>query len=77
MSKQKIVDARGLMPPEPMELTVEALDTLGEDEELLLLLYREPYPLYTILQRNGYTHRTTTREDGTFEIQIKRAVPPA
>lgn len=71
--RQKIVDARGLMPPEPLELTLEALDGLAADEEVLLLLYREPVPLYQILKQNGFTHRTTTREDGTFEIHITHA----
>jgi uncharacterized protein (DUF2249 family) len=68
--KRKIVDGRGLAPPEPLERTLEALDRLDADEEVLLLLHREPFPLYTILQRNGYRHRTTVREDGTFEIHI-------
>ena len=38
MSEEWIVDGRGLLPPEPMELTLTALDTLPEGEELLLLL---------------------------------------
>ena len=38
-----IVDARGLMPPEPLNLTLEALDTLPPDGEVILLLYREPW----------------------------------
>ena len=48
-----IVDARGLMPPQPMHLTLEALDTLPAGGEVILLLYREPTPLYDVLIRNG------------------------
>ena len=42
----KIIDARGMDAPEPFVLTLEALDTLGPDEKLLLILTREPHPLY-------------------------------
>lgn len=72
MGEERIVDGRGLMPPEPMELTLTALDTLPEGEELLLLLYVEPHPLYAILEKNGYAHRSQSRPDGTVEIRIKK-----
>lgn len=75
MTTQRIVDARGLLPPAPLELTLEALDALGPDEEVLLLLYREPFPLYAILQENGFQHRTEMRDDGTFAIHITHASP--
>jgi TusA-related sulfurtransferase len=71
-----IVDARGLMPPEPLNLTLEALDTLPPDGEVILLLYREPGPLYDILRRNGYVHRTETNSDGEFSIHIRHATAP-
>lgn len=74
MIEPKVVDARNLPPPEPMERTLEALDELEAGQELLLLLYREPFPLYGILQRNGYGHRVESAPDGTFEIYISRAV---
>lgn len=69
----KLIDARELMPPEPMELTLAALDEIGRDDEILLLLHREPKPLYAILQENGYTHRTVSQPDGTYEIHITHA----
>lgn len=72
MTEERTVDGRGLMPPEPMELTLAALDTLPDGEELLLLLYVEPQPLYAILARNGYTHRAQSRPDGTVEIRIRK-----
>jgi len=68
-----IVDARGLMPPEPLNLTLEALDTLPPGGEVILILYREPGPLYDILRRNGYTHRTETTPEGEFHIHIRHA----
>ncbi len=76
MSAQKIIDARGLMPPEPMELTIAALDDLGPDDEIVLMLYREPFPLYGMLQRNGYSHQAESTPDGTFHIHIRHAKRP-
>lgn len=68
----KIIDAREMEPPEPMVLTLEALDTLGPDEKLLLILTREPYPLYRKLQTLGFTHQTEVTLQGTIEILIWR-----
>lgn len=71
-AEEKILDARFLEPPEPMIRTLDALDTLAPGQVLCLLLGREPYPLYDILARNGYEHATTPRDDGVFEIRIKK-----
>lgn len=68
-----IIDGRDLQPPEPLELTLAALDTLGPGEELLLLLYCEPHPLYSILRRNGYRYSCELRDDGTNAIRIAKA----
>lgn len=65
-----VVDARYLEPPEPFVQTMDALDNLPAGEKLLLLLYREPHPLYKILGQNGYAHETELVADGTFEILI-------
>ncbi len=68
----RILDARDMEPPEPMERTLEALDALLPGQRLRLLLPREPYPLYGILNRNGYRHRTEPQPDGHFAILIWR-----
>jgi tRNA 2-thiouridine synthesizing protein A len=67
-----VVDARFLEPPEPFVRTMELLDTLAPGERMLLLLFREPHPLYRVLQKNGYSHETELVADGTFEILIWR-----
>lgn len=72
-AEPKIIDARGLAPPEPLELTLAALDDLHPGDEIVLLLYREPHPLYQILRQNGYTHRAELHDDGTFSIHIRHA----
>jgi tRNA 2-thiouridine synthesizing protein A len=66
-----VVDGRDLPPPEPMLRTLEALQELPRGEELTLLLFREPFPLYEVLERRGYAHRTELSPDGTYAIRIR------
>ena len=66
----KIVDARGLQPPEPFERVVEALSELALDEQVRLIINQEPRPLYRFLERNRYAYKTESFADGRFEIQI-------
>lgn len=68
-----VVDARYMEPPEPFERTMTALDSLPDGEKLLLLLFREPHPLYRVLRQNGYLYETELTADGTFEILIWKA----
>lgn len=68
----RVIDGRDLLPPEPMELTLAALDELAPEDELVLLLYCQPQPLFGILRRNGYGWREQIRPDGTHEIYIRK-----
>lgn len=76
---ERIVDARWLEPPEPMELTLAALEVLESGEKVSLLIHREPYMLYKILEEWGYGYRTQSRDEGTYEILIwfKEPVVPS
>lgn len=65
-----VVDVRGLEPPEPMERVLNALGELGPDEQLLMIIDRQPRPLYRILQNNGYAYSETFKPEGVFEILI-------
>lgn len=67
-----VVDARYMEPPEPFVRTMEMLDTLQPGEKMLLLLFREPHPLYKALRKNGHDYETELLPDGTFEILISR-----
>jgi uncharacterized protein (DUF2249 family) len=69
----RVIDGRDLQPPEPLELAMMALDTLPADEELVMLLYCQPHPLFDILRRNGYAWTETVQDDGTHEIRIRKA----
>lgn len=66
------IDGRELQPPEPMERTLEALDKLGQGDEVMLLLYCQPHPLFSILRSNGYAWSEDVRADGTREIRIRK-----
>jgi len=65
-----VIDARDLEPPEPFERVMEALSVLEPAGKIMLILNREPYPLYRVLQLNGYRHQSTRFPDGHFEIVI-------
>ncbi|HOL64392.1 MAG TPA: DUF2249 domain-containing protein [Accumulibacter sp.] len=69
-----VVDARGLEPPEPMVQTLEALGGLAVGQSLMVLLPREPYPLYRTLQINGFVWDTRFADDGTVEVLIKHSL---
>lgn len=73
MSGVTLIDGRDMQPPEPLERALEALDTLADGDELVLLLYCQPQPLFNILRRNGYVWRETVQDDGTHEIRIRKA----
>ena len=72
MPERRVIDGRGLEPPEPLELVVAALPTLAPGDELVMLLHCEPLPLYSILERNGYSYRAELRADGANEIHIQK-----
>ncbi len=67
----QVIDGRDLEPPEPFLLTMEALDAIQPGQTVLLLLSREPFPLYRALELNGYVWETLRFEDGTVEILIR------
>lgn len=67
-----VIDARAMEPPEPFVTTMDALDTLPDGQRLLVMLNREPHPLYRALAKQGYLHETTVTDDWTFNVLIWR-----
>jgi hypothetical protein len=55
-----------------MRRALAALEALPPGETLVLLLLREPFPLYARLDAAGFTHAAALRDDGTYEIRIAR-----
>jgi len=72
MPDPRVIDGRGMLPPEPLELAVAALGAMASGEELVMLLHCEPLPLYSILDPRTYRYRSEYRADGTNEIHIQK-----
>jgi len=72
MSPVHAIDVCGLPPPEPMMRILDELHVLPPDESLHVHIHREPYPLYRLLEREGYACTTTARADGTYDLTIRR-----
>jgi len=64
------IDVCGLEPPEPLERVLESLCLLQPGQRLRVIIPREPFPLYQILERNGYQHKSTARADYLYEVLI-------
>ncbi len=69
----RVLDLRGLEPPEPLLRVLAALDA-APDQPLRARFPREPFPLYAVLQAGGWTHQTVSRSDGCVDILISRKV---
>ena len=51
---------------------MEALANLQAGEQFTLLLDRMPHPLIRMLERDGYRHDVSFRDDGSVAILIGR-----
>jgi len=69
-----VLDNRGLMPPEPMMRTLEALKTLPPDSSLLILTDRQPLLLYEALEEQGYDYQTIEASDNSYRTSITRTL---
>nr|MBP6110622.1 DUF2249 domain-containing protein [Rhodocyclaceae bacterium] len=56
------------------ERTMEALDAMQPDDEVVLWLYRQPTPLFNVLKRNGYSWVELRGPEDCFEFRIRRNV---
>lgn len=70
MTADVVLDVRDLEPPEPLERALEAICSLKDGQRIRMIHWREPHPLYAILEREGLAHRTVVTDAGNFEILI-------
>lgn len=68
-----VIDARGMRPPEPLERAVAALDLLGSNDDLTLMVTRRPYPLFLVLSNYGYRWNEAEEAGGGYKYQIFKA----
>jgi TusA-related sulfurtransferase len=66
------VDARGLEPPQPLVVILEAITRLPENGELRAQTDRRPLHLYPLLEQRGFTGETEEQSDGSFVTTIRR-----
>uniref|UniRef100_UPI00333F003C DUF2249 domain-containing protein n=1 Tax=Castellaniella defragrans TaxID=75697 RepID=UPI00333F003C len=69
-----LLNVRGMAPPEPLEHCLEALSILAPGQRLRMAIDREPFPLYQMLERDGYSHQTTF-EQTHYLVTIWRDAP--
>jgi uncharacterized protein (DUF2249 family) len=67
------LDARGLVPPEPMIKILEALGSLATGKELRARTDRRPLHLYAQVEARGFTVKSTEQPDGSFITVIRHA----
>lgn len=68
----KVLDNRGLQPPQPMMRTLKNLEKMKKGEQLSIINDRRPMFLYEELDEMGYLHETEALDDGSFKITITK-----
>lgn len=66
----RVVDARGLEPPQPMAKILEALPGIAAGGEIQALTDRRPMLLYPKLEERGFQYATEEMPDGWFRTRI-------
>ncbi len=66
----KTIDCRALLPPEPMELVLEAVELLDESSAVLMIHRKEPFPLYPKLEERDCMYEIKKPSDGTIQLLI-------
>jgi len=66
------IDARELVPPEPMVKVLEALSKVDDNTILVLHHHREPLMLYPKLEERGYTAICNKIKENEFKIIIMK-----
>lgn len=70
MQKEFSLDATQMEPPEPLLLTLEKLNELGQGDYLRFRHRREPLPLYDSLNQCGFSFITCIGNEVEFEVFI-------
>lgn len=65
-----LIDARAMLPPEPLERAIAALDLLKCKDELTLILNRQPHVLLHVLRTCGYKWSAEKEPTGGWRYRI-------
>jgi TusA-related sulfurtransferase len=72
MTEDRIIDVRGLEPPQPLENVLEEAARLESGQRLHVIHTREPCLLYPLLAKRGFEHATLASGDELFEFLVWR-----
>ena len=64
------IDCSLMVPPEPMVVVLEQLETLGENETLLMIHRQNPVHLLPILVARGFEYQFKVQDEGHIELLI-------
>ena len=67
----RTLDVREIDGP-PFSEIMAALEELGENDRLQLLVDHEPVPLYGVLEQRGFSHESDAI-DGVWHVQIEHS----
>lgn len=85
---QLLLDLESAIAPEPLVLDVRpdiragrepfatimaTVQSLGADQDLVLLNDFEPVPLYSVMKSKGFAHQTEQQPDGAWKVVFSRA----
>ncbi len=70
--RSRVLDVRGLEPPQPMVRILEELERLEPGQQIEVLHERRPMFLYPQLDERGFTHETDEPGPGLVRIVIRR-----
>ena len=66
------VDVRDLPPPEPLQETLETLESMADDEVLIQRNDRKPQHLFPMLEERGYAYHSIDTEPTLTAIWLER-----
>lgn len=70
----KIIDNRGLQPPQPMMRTLKMIEKIEGGQSIVIINDRRPMFLYEELEFLGYAHETEALDNSGFKITITKSV---
>ncbi|MDX1455075.1 MAG: DUF2249 domain-containing protein [Gammaproteobacteria bacterium] len=68
------LDVRGKPAPEPLILAMEAVDSLGENDILRLVVHREPHMLFAELSEKRVPWKIAERGNPDWVIRIGKGL---
>ncbi|HQR03220.1 MAG: DUF2249 domain-containing protein [Proteobacteria bacterium] len=71
----QIIDLRGMMPPEPLILTLETVEDMAPGEVVEACYDRDPLLLYPELDVRGHRYHCEKYGANEYRVRIRRATP--